>query len=329
LTHLSAATRVRALCVVVFDDSVVVLTADLRLISFPLQRFAPMCHRWSTIALCCALTLIGVGCRLIDRKPMGSPLLTPTEMSEDGVTLQIFFARCPVGDEGLNGPLWNDLDEQELPAPLRRSLSANGFRAGLVGMQAPASLSRLLDLSQESSSPASDGKPVGDGPPAVSLKALHVRPGKLSELVISGSYAKLPVLLSDEGQVQGKTYYDAQGLFAMKVYPQGDGRVRLEIIPELQHGEAKTRYIGDDGMFRLDASRPKQSFEKLTVEMPLSPGQMLVLTCHPDRPGSLGYQFFTEALSDRVEQKLLVIRLTPRKYDDLFSRPKDTASTEP
>src|SRR5262245_52312383 len=130
-----------------------------------------MWRYWSTIALCCAVALAIAGCRFIDRRPVGSPLLSPAEMGEDAVTLQVFFARCAVGDSELNGPLWNELDEQELPAALRRNLAANGFRAGLVGIQVPMSLSRLLQPSKDDGSAQGEGKPVGDGPPAVTLKA--------------------------------------------------------------------------------------------------------------------------------------------------------------
>ena len=50
----------------------------------------------------------------------------------------------------------------------------------------------------------------------------------------------------------------------------------------------------------------------------LSPGQILVITCLPERPGSLGYQYFTEQMPDNVVQKLLLIRLAQTRYDDLF-----------
>ena len=46
---------------------------------------------------------------------------------------------------------------------------------------------------------------------------------------------------------------------------------------------------------------------------------MLVLTCLPDRPGSLGHRFFTHECAGQAEQKLLVIRLSQTQHDGLFS----------
>ncbi len=40
------------------------------------------------------------------------------------------------------------------------------------------------------------------------------------------------------------------------------------------------------------------------------PGQMLVMTCRPDHPGSLGHYFFTEPVGDdALAQRMLVVRL--------------------
>ena len=54
---------------------------------------------------------------------------------------------------------------------------------------------------------------------------------------------------------------------------------------------------------------------------------MLVLTCQPDRPGTLGYHFFTESKADSLVQKLLVIRIADagndRSFDERSSKPVD------
>ena len=80
----------------------------------------------------------------------------------------------------------------------------------------------------------------------------------------------------------------------MKSFPQPDGRVRLELVPELHHGQPRQRWIGEQGVLRLDASRPKRTFDDLALSAELAPGAMLVLSSLPNRPGSLGHHFFTE-----------------------------------
>ena len=48
---------------------------------------------------------------------------------------------------------------------------------------------------------------------------------------------------------------------------------------------------------------------------------MLVLTSLPNRQGSLGHHFFTET-NGRLEQKLLIIRLSQTQHDGLFVPPE-------
>ena len=43
-----------------------------------------------------------------------------------------------------------------------------------------------------------------------------------------------------------------------------------------------------------------------------------IVTCRPDRPGSLGYQFFNDTKGAKAEQKLLLVRLVQSRYDNLF-----------
>ena len=48
---------------------------------------------------------------------------------------------------------------------------------------------------------------------------------------------------------------------------------------------------------------------------------MLVLSCLPDRPGSLGHYFFTEGEDNRLKQKVLVLRLCQTQHNDLTPPP--------
>ncbi len=107
----------------------------------------------------------------------------------------------------------------------------------------------------------------------------------------------------------------------MKSFPQPDGRVRLELVPELHHDQPRQRWVGNQGMFHLDASRPKRVFDDMTMSADLAPGAMLVLSSLPNRPGSLGHHFFTEN-GERLEQKLLIVRLSQTQHDGLFNPPE-------
>ncbi len=235
------------------------------------------------------------------------------------IKLEVFFARFPAGNAALNGPLWNDIDEQSLPPAIRRELADAGLRAGLVGTQVPVELARLLTLSDAPVDPAEANTVDLEQEPAVTKRLLAVRPNRRSELIASTVYDTLSLLMRDEGQVVGRTYAKAEGRFALRASEVAGGRVQVELTPELHYGEQQQRWNAADGVIRLEASRPKRVFDELKLAAQLEPGQMLIVSCQPDRPGTLGHCFFTEPKADSLMQKFLVIRIAEAGSDRSFA----------
>jgi hypothetical protein len=272
------------------------------------------------IPLVIAAALVLAGCQT----PIstGRSPLRPSQMSPDSVAVDIVFVHFPLGDHDANGKLWNDVDEQGLPTELRERLARNGFRVGLIGGQVPEVLAKLLELSdkptrrdqQRTAADMENNKhPI--------LRHLQMRAGNRNEILASGIYESLPLLLTESGDLRGQTYSQAQGILAARAFPLADGRVRLELTPELHHGQPRPRLVGDQAMMRLDTARPRRVFDELTTSVVIAPGTMVILSCLPDRPGSLGHYFFTEGEDNRVEQKLLLVRLCQTQHDDLVTPP--------
>jgi hypothetical protein len=211
-------------------------------------------------------------------------------------------------------------------------LSGNGFRAGVVGNRIPPPLAKLLALSTPPSQSATGEQGTAEETepnttteinsftekPRLQGRHLWLRPGKRGQVIASQIYEQLPILVRGPDGVFGQTYSQAQAIFTLTVRPQGDGRLRVELLPEIHHGPARQRWLGDQGIFRLESEREKKLFENLALSAILLPGHMLAVTCRPDRPGSLGYYFFTEQ-GDRPEQKLLLIRLAQTPHDAIFT----------
>jgi hypothetical protein len=279
------------------------------------------------------VVLCGAGCTpFVHRQAPGKSPLRPAQMSADAVVLDVFFARFPVGDFQANDLLWREIDEQQLPVEKRRELARQGMRVGLVAGQIPVTLSQLLDVPE--SGPPGDGTNQVkldelDPTPRVVRRHMQVRAGHRSEIVASGIYDELPLLTCEQGKVCGQTYAKAQGVLGVRVLPEHDGRVRLDIVPELQYGDPGKRWIGAQGVWRLDTSRQKRVLENLAVSATLAPGEILVLTALPDRPGSLGHYFFTDDTSGRPEQKLLLVRLAQTQHDGLFAPDPALPADEP
>ena len=249
----------------------------------------------------------------------------PARMSSDSAVLEMFFVRFPFGDPAVNEELWEEIDEQHFSPELRERLTQNGFRAGLISGQIPMKLSQLLQLTDKPAPTEElEGTQVEDiePQPLVVRRHLQLPAGQRSEIIASGVYAELPLLINESGQLSGQTYRQAQGIFAVKWLPQPNGRVQLELTPELHHDKPQQRWVGRHGMLRLDTSRPKRTFDDMILSANLTPGAMLVLSSLPNRPGSLGHYFFTEPSGGRVEQKLLIVRLSQTQHDGLFATPE-------
>ncbi len=260
-----------------------------------------------------------LGCARLPEQKAELPL-QPARMSADSVVLDIFFVRCPPADERLNCELWDEVDEQRLPAETRRRLWANGFRVGLVYGQIPVALSQLLELTDK---PAPSGDTIVENElssleaePTVMRRHLQARPGRRNEIVASPVYDSLPVLISEQGEVRGRTYRQAQGMLALTAIPQPDGRVRLSLVPELHYEQARQRWVGRQGMLQMETSRPRHTFDDMGFSADFMPGDLLVLTCLPNRPGSLGHNYFTTPEGEPT-QKLLVIRLAQTQHNGI------------
>jgi hypothetical protein len=188
---------------------------------------------------------------------------------------------------------------------------------GVIGGETPGALSKKLSAAEDKPAPAAAGAKL-EAEPAVRRSRLQIHRGRPGNIVASGVYDQLSLLVREDDQVRGKTYPQAQGDFVIEVDPQADRRVAISLLPELKYGEAKQQWIAEDGVFRMQSGKPKKTFEKLKLAATLAPDQMLVVTGFPERPGSLGHKFFTESKSGHEEQKLLIIRLTETKRSDLF-----------
>jgi hypothetical protein len=281
---------------------------------------APRCR----LLIASLALLTTVGCQaLFAPTPKGRSPLAPAQMSADCCVLDAFFVNVPFGDVRANDDVWHELDEQRFPAELRRRLANNGFRIGQTGGQIPTVLSQLMELNDK---PAPTGDVLGENPTEVAENArvtrrhIQTRPGERSEINASGIYDQLPVLFSnDAGSIGGETYEQAQAVLAVKTFPQPDGQVRLEITPEVQHGQPKNHFVLDTtgGGGHIDISRAKRVFTELITNATLAPGSMIVMSSLPDRAGSLGQHFFADK-DGKPTQKLLIIRLSGTSNADLL-----------
>ena len=84
------------------------------------------------------------------------------------------------------------------------------------------------------------------------------------------------IRIADWAQGKGQGYALTPEGASVLESPRELARLRsgkLELKPEIQHGQVRTQVVGDDGMFRMESSRSKLAFDKLAMEVTLAPGQ--------------------------------------------------------
>lgn len=268
------------------------------------------------------------GCTGVER-PAAS-LLTPPRMHADSVVLEISFVRFPLGQAALNDALWEEIDEQQVATDTRQALTAQAFRAGVLAGYLPPSLQELLGDDTTPTEGMETTLVSFEPESKVTTKHVQLRSGKRLELLASENYPRLTLLESrPDGTLAGRDFEKADCRFTLTPKPLADGRVRLALVPELQHGDARPQLTTkpDMGLMVFESTRPKRVFEELRLEADLAPGEILVLGAAPDQSGSLGAHFFTAALTAaQPQQKLLLIRLVQTQHDGALG-PAETADS--
>jgi len=222
------------------------------------------------------------------------------------IPLELIFVRHESHDPVLRDELWNLADEQAFDEPLRRRLQANGLRAGVITAQLPPHLAeRFLppSVAPGESLPAA----LSDNP-ALMRHVLRLLPGRSSDVMAATGLDELVLLEHDGDSVRGRTYHDASTLFALRSWPAADGRVRLNLSPTIKHGPMERSWVGEEGMFRLEAGQRRDALAGLSFEATVPVGSMIIVGCVGEPTSTAGDAFFRDRAGVRSGQRLLAIR---------------------
>ncbi len=276
---------------------------------------------------CClvAAMFLGTGCARIVANPKEPSKLPRARLAPDAVALDVAFVRLPAADLERYEAIWTTADEQHFPAELRRDLTTNGLRVAVVGQDLPAPLREQLDAKRNVLEENSEDIDTSDLEIGGGKRHLQIRAGRRTKILASKTYPSLAVLVSQEGQVRGDQLRQAQCLWALKSYPQGDGRVKLELTPEIEHGEMKTQWAGSEGSFMQRLGRDRLVLDRLRLDAKLAPGEWLVVSTTRDLKG-LGEYYFAETVGGTLDRTFLLIRLAQTQQDDLFTPAQTSAA---
>ena len=250
----------------------------------------------------------------------GKKLLSSARMSQDSVVLELVTLHLPLNKRDLDQMIWREIDEQLFDNDARVRLAANGFRIGVLGGAFPPALSEVLEGTKKSERMQ---QLDNDNQIRVHAKRIQNRRGILHRYLLSDMVIdELHAFTMSDGRLQGRTYPKAQCMLGLQTYPQPDGTVKIQLTPEIEYGETRQRWVGEQGGFRYAAKRDSKRFDSLRVETIIQPGQTLVITNSLEDTG-LGKRFFVE--SDEGgggKRKIILIRLAQTQLDQLFSPSK-------
>ncbi len=173
----------------------------------------------------------------------------------------------------------------------------------------PVELERLMELAESSNTKSNDTAVVDfEKDSKVSRRILQMRAGAARR-----SWRRRFTTTSRSSRsrrsVQGQSYRQAQCCFAVSGIPQPDGRVKLQVESEVQHGDARVQHTVEDNSWVSQVGRDRVKLDAIKIETPLEPGQILVLGGPNASDGSLGDCFFTEEVTGGKARRLVLVRL--------------------
>ncbi|MFP6670092.1 MAG: hypothetical protein VB857_01655 [Pirellulaceae bacterium] len=247
--------------------------------------------------------------------------LPAPRMSADSVILEIAFVHVTPAANQVDAALWHDVNAVPLPWQTQKKLAVNGIRCGLIAGQLPASLQQLIQADKNTLDLQDLNGNLGHDLQGRSQR-LHSRAGRRGQIVLTKKILPTVHLVTRDGDYSsGETFHQAQCVLEIRTYPQGDGRVRVQLTPEIQHGHLRSQFVGHDGSWLINNDRETRSFDFLAMEVLMTPGESLVLSCTADVKG-LGQHMFVDGKSDSDTQYLVLVRLVQTQFDDLFAPDK-------
>ena len=278
---------------------------------------------WLTLSL----IFLVAGCARWSREPFmpeqmadKPKVLNPPKLTPDTVVIEAVLIRFPEEQVAALTDIWRVVDESVIELSTRRTLHENGIQCGvLVGEMPQVVRARLKELTARD--PGNSLERLGLAAEVSSdTQRLHCHAGRRKDLSLRpGLGESLTILHTRDGVLHGNTYSHPRVLMDLRATPLGDGRARVKMVPEIEHGQPQEVFQSSQIAQYIKVDRKQQRWDYMAMETTLSPGQFLFCTL-TDPPRGLGQALFSTRTSERTtERVLLVIRLMSSQLDELFA----------
>ncbi len=268
------------------------------------------------ILLSCSL----FGCKLFEdvNRDSAEPKknkLSKLPVAPNAIEVQIGHVRRYAGDPLINERLWTELN-QVVPGENDenwRRLQENGFRIGVAATLPPDS---LIELLQPGSADATSAKRAEQ----VHMHSVLIPEGVTTQLTASPHFKHCQIRLAGSNDTQGRGFDFAQGMYRLTARKDQDGWVELEFTPVINHAVPKFRHTaGENGTYTMRNGQKQKVFHAERFKVRVMVGEWVVIGGAPDRPGTLGHQFYFGSEADDLELQA---------YQQLMERNKAEESDE-
>lgn len=242
-------------------------------------------------------------------KPLGAP--------RTAIQVEVVFVERPAGDPLMGEALWRELDQVgALDLPIREGLKRNGFRIGISSSSPPRSLQTLLGLAIEipDASSSEDAKRLVG-------RRIALTSGSETEIQTSPLFESCSVTSWNGESSAENSYQNARCLFRLKAQKVQDGWAKLELIPEIHHGDNRLRHTATTAGWGLKTTQEMEPFYAQKFELTLNQGEIAVVAPMGDDRKTLGSHFFVGNEKGEKVQRVLIVRLADMgKADPVYAQ---------
>jgi hypothetical protein len=200
---------------------------------------------------------------------------------------------------------WQRMDEAVIAPQTRRWLAANGLRAGRISGW---DVSQIASMAEEDDSTRllREASVLSDFENR--RKRLTCRDSQPVTLAVRRALeGDHPTLVRTPAGLIGRSLVNPQFTLQMKTFLLDDGRLSVNLLPEIQHGQMKQSFVANDSLaFRMDFRRELWTLNELAMDVPLATGQAIVIVPTEDAFG-LGQQMLIGRRADGSEERVAVI----------------------
>ena len=221
-------------------------------------------------------------------------LLKPIPKMMDSIRLDVFQVDRHVGDPRIGESMWQAVSQGgSLDPATIRNLNEHGFRFGTVPANPPVALQSLILATNSNSAEGTRHQSVAFPTGGQAILEVMPLPEGL-DVVIPGPEGSRPL-----------TLHSAKAVLNLRADKIEDGWARLEVVPEIHHGETLNRPVAGEREWLMRHSQAVEPLYQFKFHVELNRGEMAVVGLHDLAKSPVGRWFFRNQLDGSLERVMM------------------------